>query len=61
MGEATADAGRIEQAGDAARADDRNAMVRELRDSALLIGLALSTMGVYLGLGAAVVRLFANR
>jgi hypothetical protein len=62
MGEATADAGRdVALDNDALNLAERWSMVRELKDSAMLIGFTLSTMGVYLGLGAVVVRIFANR
>ena len=60
MSEATAEAGPIADTIDP-RADERWSIVRELRDSALLIGLTLSTMGAYLAVGAVVVRIFANR
>lgn len=62
MSEATAAGSHNEAAsGTDVRADDRLTIFRELRDSAVLIGMTLSTMGAYLGLGAVMVRLFANR
>lgn len=60
MGEATADAGHIADTTDP-RSDERRSILTELRDSAMLIGLTLSTMGAYLAVGAVVVRIFANR
>ncbi len=60
MGEVTADAGRIAVPDDAQN-EDRWSMVRELKESAVLFGLTLSTVGAYLGVGALVVRIFANR
>lgn len=52
----------MQQIGAAARvAEDSWAPVRELRDSIYLLALTASSLGVYLGLGAVVVRLVASR
>ncbi|HEX9755562.1 MAG TPA: hypothetical protein VGA42_07625 [Gemmatimonadales bacterium] len=40
--------------------DGRPAPGRELRDSFLLLGLVISSLGAYIGLGALAVRLLAG-
>ena len=60
MSQGTTDAGGVREASDD-HAQERFAMARELKDSALLFGMTLSTMGAYLALGAGVVRLLTHR
>lgn len=42
------------------RDDGRPNPVRELRDSLVLLGLVISSLGVYIGLGALAVRVLAG-